>query len=586
MLWENNVASTAAHNTHAASCTMTHARNEGGIALWMRALVAFVLCGLLVSAALYPHAASASVRPATNASLFSNSTGVFEELRACKGKTADEALDTARTAGVDANFKDSADANVTEIVEDKSNGSKIHDALVTDVKTYNYWIFGRYVTFILAYNNPDELAAYQQKAADKAAREEASKNLDACVGMTADEAYELAQIADCKAKFLDSADVDVTSIVADAENGSDVHEALVVEVTDHHSFWFFGESITFRLEYTEPVSKKKRDEKAAQEKSKTQAAEELKSCEGKPAREAYELADILGYEVSFFDRFDVDVTKAVVNGGDDSEAAAAAVTKVEVKEPSFLSPGSVTITLDYVDPDAEYARNEGQLRTENREEILNSKGKSAGKTQELVESSGYALQMLDKYGVNITNAVRNAQKGSGIRRALVTSVSIDNSADHPLVIVDVDYVDLSSAKKIAQKDGASAEVTVSDYRVKVKDEKPSAKSPTFLVTVKGTITNNDTWIVSADTLPALGVNGKSFDDCAQIQLDNGVTSLKAGESCAFTYQYRVSYTDPQAVLQTKVEGAQVHNGDRMAYKTNWWITRAKRLHDTNLATSE
>ena len=353
---------------------------------WMRPLCLLALYALMALVILIPRAACASPVRSAQSSIFSNDTGVFEQLKNCNGVTADEALQTARSTQIDANFKDSTGANVTDIVEDKSNGSDIHRALVSEVKTYNYWIFGRYVTFVLDYSNPDELALYEQKAADEAAREQASKDLNSCVGKTADEAYDLAQLAECKATFLDIADVDITSIVANPKNGSDVHKALVLEVANRHKFLFFKESVTFKLDYEEPVAKKKRNEKQTQEENERQTLEALNSCKGKTAQEVKELAEELGYEVTYCDRFAVDVTKAVVNGSEDSEIANAVVTKAEVTEQSLFSKGSVSVVLDYVDPDAEFARKESQLRVDNREEVLQSVGKSAGQTQILVES--------------------------------------------------------------------------------------------------------------------------------------------------------------------------------------------------------
>lgn len=580
------MASTTATDTSMASHLREGAKRANGIMPLAHALTALVLCGLLTTVTFSPRRAYANLAYTANASIFSgfsDSTGVFDQLNDCKGQTADQALDTARLVGIDANFKDSSGATVTEIVEDASNNSKIHKALVTEVRTYNYWVFGRYVTFVLDYSNPTELALYEELAADDAARKQASKDLDNCVGRTADQAYELTQLADCKAKFLDSADVDVTSIVADTENGSDVHEAIVIQIVDRHKLLFFKEEVTLRLDYEEPVAKKKREEKEAKERSKNQAVDELSSCEGKTAKEAEKLAETLGYEATFLDKYGVDITRAVVNGLEDSEVANALVSNVDVKTPSLFSPGSVTIKLDYVDPDAELERNGAQLRMENREEILNSVGKSAGKTQELVESSGFALQVLDKYGVNITNTVRNAKKGSQIRRAGVTSVNIDDTQDCPLVTIEINYVDLSSAKEIAEQDGYSAEVTITNVRVKIKDEDPTSKNPTFSVTVKGTVTNDDTWTVSASSLPALGTKDASYDTCAPMELDNGIDSLDAGESCGFTYHYQLSYDSPDVVLQTLVEGAQAHNHDRLTYKVTWWLNRAKKAHDAGLA---
>jgi hypothetical protein len=75
-----------------------------------------------------------------------------KSLEDCKGKTADEGLDAAKSAGYSATFKDKSGADVTSDVEDSGNESDVHGAAIASVETLN--LLGNYVAFTLDYAAP------------------------------------------------------------------------------------------------------------------------------------------------------------------------------------------------------------------------------------------------------------------------------------------------------------------------------------------------------------------------------------------------------------------------------------------------
>ncbi len=75
-----------------------------------------------------------------------------KSLEDCKGKTADEGLAAAKSAGYSATFKDKSGADVTSDVEDSANESDVHGATIASVETLN--LLGNYVAFTLDYAAP------------------------------------------------------------------------------------------------------------------------------------------------------------------------------------------------------------------------------------------------------------------------------------------------------------------------------------------------------------------------------------------------------------------------------------------------
>ena len=104
------------------------------------------------------------------------------------------------------------------------------------------------------------------------------------------------------------------------------------------------------------AQKKEEEEAAAKEEEKrSQDKKALEKCKGKTALEAKKVAKGTDYAARFEDSYGVDVTDGVKK---DSEAGAAKVTSVKVKDAGFLTDASVTFELDYVDPDAQKERDE------------------------------------------------------------------------------------------------------------------------------------------------------------------------------------------------------------------------------------
>lgn len=135
-----------------------------------------------------------------------------EEVKVCKGKTADEALALAEKSSYTPSFRDSYDVNVTDDVKDSTNGSAVHDAPVVAVQTdEGGWFFGPSVTFVLDYVDPEAEAQRQKEAAEKAAKEQAAKDLENCVGKTASYARKNAREAGFSYQFLDPKGNDITS---------------------------------------------------------------------------------------------------------------------------------------------------------------------------------------------------------------------------------------------------------------------------------------------------------------------------------------------------------------------------------------
>lgn len=401
------------------------------------------------------------------------------------------------------------------------------------------------------YASQDLAKEKERKAKEKAKADEAKKKndikkaLSKCEGKTAFEANEVAKVTEYRAVFEDAYDVDITSDIEDAAANSEMGKLIVSAVEIDEGGWFSSPTVTFTLDYTDPAEKKKRDDKVAAEKARKEADDALAGCEGKTANEALAIANKSSYSPSFEDSYGVDVTNDVKDSKKKSDAHDATVISVKISEGGWFSPSTVAFTLDYTDPDAarkreeeEKRKQEEKLRAEHQEAILDSEGKSAGKTQTLVDESGYALTIYDEYGTDITEKVRTAKKKSAIRKSKVTNISIDDRTDPPCVLLCIHYLDFSSVKSLAKKEGYPAEITFSNISVEVEDEDPASNRPTYFVTVSGTITSNDTWSVSESCLPALGTSSSSSSECAGIELDNETGELNGEETCGFTYHYR------------------------------------------------
>lgn len=437
----------------------------------------------------------------------------------------------------------------------------------------------------IAYAWPFEAAV---NAASKNSDEDPFASLKACKGKSADYALKSAQDSGIDANFVDSFDVDVTEYVTDAKNGSEVHKAKVTEVKTH-DLWILGKSVTFVLDYTDPNAKKERDEKDKSKNDKKEAEKKLGSCVGSSAWEAYELSQTAGYGITFEDSFGIDVTEDVIDGGKTSDVGKASVTDIKLSDPWLFVPGSATAQLDYVEPEAAQEREMEKQRKQKEQEFRKNKasiegteGEPIGKAQQLIDGLGYDYEIRDVYGTDVTKKVRKAKKGTGIRKSIVTSVTVSDDFESPFAIFDIDYNDPSSLKRIAKEKGYPAEVTFSDITAEVEDEHPSYDSPTFSVTVSGTITSNDTWQVDESSLPRLGTIDENLDYCAVVDLDGEGSRLGGGESTKFVYHYRLYYGSDPVVLKTENDSVVIHGGNDLINAVNAKFEDAKKYHDANV----
>lgn len=177
---------------------------------------------------------------------------------------------------------------------------------------------------------------------------------------------------------------------------------------------------------------KTKEEKEAAEAKKKQDRADLEGCKGKAADEALNVAKRTDYEYRFLDDFDVDVTDDVKTPSNGSDVHKAEVLKVEVDEGGWLSDPSVTFRLDYVDPAAAKERaDEAQQKAEeeerrqkeqedkdaaeakkreDRKNLEACEGKAAADALAVARDTDYPFQFVDNYGVDVTDALKKAEK--------------------------------------------------------------------------------------------------------------------------------------------------------------------------------
>ena len=291
-----------------------------------------------------------------------------------KGKTAIEALEFAKTTTYDPYFNDAYGVGVTEDVRSAGKDDEIAKALVTEVEPSDaLWIFGATVTFKLDYTDPTAAKERSDKAEAKAKVEADKAALQDCKGKTALEALEVAKGTDYEPHFRDSYDVLVTSDVQGAAPDSEIAKALVTDVRTSDAVWFFGASVTFNLEYTDPVAAKEREEVAAAEKAaqeeeakRESIAELVKTLSGLPLVDVLDELDSKGlsYTITVHPA-GTDVTDTLTR--DDLKSRGLVV--MEAQKSGYVSPYSKSaekaadIKLKAVDP--KYWENEKAL-----EEVL------------------------------------------------------------------------------------------------------------------------------------------------------------------------------------------------------------------------
>ena len=210
----------------------------------------------------------------------------------------------------------------------------------------------------------------------------AEETINGCKGKTAEEALSTARELDYKAKFVDTADVDVTGRVED-ENAGDVRKAKVGSVELKGGFLFFRPSVTFKIEYTD-------EDAASKRKAESDRREALEGCVGKTASEAYGLAKESGYVYRFIDLRDRDIADHLKDGSGGEAVNNAPVKNVKFEEGWLFLPETVVFTVDCVDMKAKM---KGPLSdeewTEDSKAIEACAGKSAAEAIAVAESLGY-----------------------------------------------------------------------------------------------------------------------------------------------------------------------------------------------------
>lgn len=353
-----------------------------------------------------------------------------------------------------------------------------------------------------------------------------------------------------------------------------------------------AEEISADFESADKKQAEKEEKRQQEEQEKKEAHNIIEACVDKTADDALAAAQNTDYEPVFLDFYDVDVTDDVRDAYNGSPAHDAIVLKATPSDGWFLSGPKAIFVLDYTDPDAakeraeeEQRKKEDELRRKNRTDISNSVGKSAGKTQTLVDESAYDLVILDSYGTDVTNEVRQAKKGSPIRCAPVTSVEIDEpwGTDTHRVLLSIDFTGRTTFLIIAKEKGYPTDLTISNIAAEVTDTNPAITSPSYDVTVTGSITNNGSWTVDDVRLPRLTTMETSFVNADQMRLTEGNTKLNPGETCNFVLTVRVYDSTEALALRTPKNIATIQNWPLLFDEVNVQLDHARQVHDENLA---
>ena len=149
-------------------------------------------------------------------------------IEGCKGKTADEGLKAAKDAGFKVTFIDNAGADVTKEVEDSTNKSDIHGAVIENVDIMD---FGEIeVTFTL-----DGEGAETKKAREEAeakAAEEAKKKEEEDKVLTVENSEDLARLLDVS----DPGDPFVAEFAQKYDGRKIEFDAIVADVQPHGNY--------------------------------------------------------------------------------------------------------------------------------------------------------------------------------------------------------------------------------------------------------------------------------------------------------------------------------------------------------------
>lgn len=307
------------------------------------------------------------------------------DLEGCKGKTAAEALDIARGTDYECCFLDDFDVDVTDDVKTAADGSELSEAKVGKVEIdEGGWFSSAGVTFRLDYVDLDaarerkekeEQAAadkerqqkeQEEKEAAKAKKEQDRKDIEACKGKTAAEAYAVAEGTDYPFRFVDSFDVEVTdNVKAAAKAGAQKASADEAEEKDAVANGD-GKTVSGEKEAgeepstsdakSEAAAKGDDSESSAKGEDATRDEESDSTADGKDSTNEESAKDAKAdAAATTAEDAKADAKTADKNGGkavseEVSKVGEAAVTEVEVSEDGLFSEAGVTFHLDYVDP--------------------------------------------------------------------------------------------------------------------------------------------------------------------------------------------------------------------------------------------
>lgn len=325
-------------------------------------------------------------------------------------------------------------------------------------------------------------AREEEEAAAKQKREDDKAALKGFEGKTAREAFEYAETTEYAPKFKDSFDVDVTEGIKKPDEGDPVGSALVTGVQVSDAGWFSSASVTFTLDYVDPVAKQERDDKAAADAARAEVDAALPNCVGMTADDALGLAEQSSYSPSFVDSFGEDVSDDVKNVSNGSEVHETLVTEVTIKEPGWFLPGTVKFTLDYTDPVAKEERDRRAAEEAERKaaaaakdqakaDLEASTGKSLAEVLPLALEYNESFKFVTEENVDQTAEAKDQIYDKAKERVVVVSVDADYHPpkivlDRPLALSEEDSEDLKQLLQTKNLVDPSIESFAKDYKYK------------------------------------------------------------------------------------------------------------------------
>ena len=435
------------------------------------------------------------------------------DLEACKGKTAAEALDIARGTDYECRFLDDFEVDVTDDVKTAADGSELSEAKVGKVEiNEGGWFSSAGVTFRLDYVDPDaarerkekeeqeaaekerQQKEQEEKEAAKAKKEQDRKDIEACKGKTAAEAYAVAEGTDYPFRFVDSFDVEVTDNVklaaraaAQTASADEAEEKDAVANGD-------GKTVS--------------GEKGAGEKPSTSNAKSEAAAKSGESESSAKGEDATKGEESDSTADGKDSTNE--ESAKDAKADAAATTAEDAK----------------ADAKTDTATTEGS-KADAKATSENADAKDAKTDAKATEKNA------DKAA---------SEEVSKVGEAAVTEVEVseDGLFSEAGVTFHLDYVDPAGAEERRAK---LPTVTFSNMEYNVHLVPATADKPYSLaVSLTGTVKvaaskDGNTKVALVESLPTLSVKADKKTSSTEVTCDDGGGGLNAGKEYAFSYVY-------------------------------------------------